>query len=253
MKGIYKIESPSGKVYIGQSIDIEKRRLQYSIIKNVERQPLIERSILKHGFNNHTFSVVHELPADVTKDVLTEYERIYMDQHRECGVGMLNIVAARGSIHGFKRPKEQLERFAAKMKGRISPRKGATHTPEAKEKIKAARRLQVMPKGYKRDRPVWNKGQKIGHKCSKPGGFKHSEETKEKLRQMVLGKKLSPETIAKRTATMQANLAVKPRKDWSEESKQRQSQRYAGKKLSIEHRLKIKEGLNKKKDHGISQ
>ena len=56
MIGIYKITSPTGKVYIGQSIEIEKRWMRYkNITKSVKKQPAIYNSLLKYGSENHIF------------------------------------------------------------------------------------------------------------------------------------------------------------------------------------------------------
>ena len=51
MIGIYKITSPSGKIYIGQSKDIEKRFKAYKNLK-CKGQPYIYRSLLKYGSGN---------------------------------------------------------------------------------------------------------------------------------------------------------------------------------------------------------
>jgi group I intron endonuclease len=59
MVGIYKIISPEGCVYIGQSIDIERRRKAYSKVKNYG-QPKLKRSFKKYGFKNHTFEIIEE-------------------------------------------------------------------------------------------------------------------------------------------------------------------------------------------------
>ena len=39
--GIYKITSPSNKIYIGQSLDIDRRFKTYKNINKVKRQPAI--------------------------------------------------------------------------------------------------------------------------------------------------------------------------------------------------------------------
>lgn len=46
--GIYKLTSPSGKCYIGQSVQLEIRHRRY---KNLEcdRQPKLYNAILKYG------------------------------------------------------------------------------------------------------------------------------------------------------------------------------------------------------------
>lgn len=58
--GIYKITSPSGKIYVGQSQDIERRfkdYFKYSMFKNQTR---LYNSIKKHGVSNHIFEVIEE-------------------------------------------------------------------------------------------------------------------------------------------------------------------------------------------------
>lgn len=74
MIGIYKIISPSKKIYVGQSIDIEKRFEYYKIL-NCKGQTILYNSFLKYGVNNHTFAVLCE--CDVSE--LNEKERFYQD------------------------------------------------------------------------------------------------------------------------------------------------------------------------------
>ncbi|HMS90793.1 MAG TPA: GIY-YIG nuclease family protein [Candidatus Absconditabacterales bacterium] len=55
--GIYKIISPSGKVYIGQSKNIEKRFCQYKRLQ-CKSQKALHNSLIKYGVENHIFEVV---------------------------------------------------------------------------------------------------------------------------------------------------------------------------------------------------
>ena len=55
--GIYKIISPSGKVYIGQSKNIEKRFCQYKRLQ-CKSQKVLYNSLIKYGIENHIFEVV---------------------------------------------------------------------------------------------------------------------------------------------------------------------------------------------------
>jgi group I intron endonuclease len=59
MIGIYKITNPSGKIYIGQSIDIVRRFGEY---KNMKFSPQIKlkNSIKKYGLENHKFEIIEE-------------------------------------------------------------------------------------------------------------------------------------------------------------------------------------------------
>ena len=57
--GIYKIISPSGKVYIGQSKNIEHRHNQYKLL-HCQQQPKLYNSLKKHGWDKHTVEILEE-------------------------------------------------------------------------------------------------------------------------------------------------------------------------------------------------
>lgn len=85
MIGIYKITSPSERIYIGQSTNIEKRKSNYEKLK-CKGQPLLYRSIAKYGFSAHIFEVVEEC---ATED-LNVRERHWQDLYNVIEVGGLN-------------------------------------------------------------------------------------------------------------------------------------------------------------------
>lgn len=60
MIGIYKITSPENKVYIGQSIDIERRFSEYKRLQKRSAGRKIISSLKKHGVINHKFEVIEE-------------------------------------------------------------------------------------------------------------------------------------------------------------------------------------------------
>ena len=86
--GIYKIVSPDGSVYIGQSVDIEKRFAQH------RRNRSKDYSKLKSSFNyygpyNHRFEILEECD---TKE-LNERERYWFNHYSETGCDMLNSIS----------------------------------------------------------------------------------------------------------------------------------------------------------------
>jgi hypothetical protein len=48
-------------------------------------------SLLKYGWDAHTFEIIHTLPNDVSQDVLNVYEELYFKKYVDCGFEMLNI------------------------------------------------------------------------------------------------------------------------------------------------------------------
>jgi group I intron endonuclease len=60
MIGIYKITSPSSKIYIGQSIDIERRFKNYKSLSQTKKQVMLHYSFKKYGINNHLFEIIEQ-------------------------------------------------------------------------------------------------------------------------------------------------------------------------------------------------
>ncbi len=159
MVGIYLITSPSNKKYIGQTTNFKKRINDYRNLPE-NRQPTVFNSFKKYGFDSHEIKIIHELPVDVSQDVLNVYEQYYLDTYREAGFKMMNIreAGSKGKLHQTSKDK-----IGAANKGRLV---GVKQTPEH---IKS--RLEVRMKGN----IIWK-------------GKKHKTETIEKMRLAKLGK-----------------------------------------------------------------
>jgi group I intron endonuclease len=110
MKGIYKIKSPNGKIYIGQTHNIDTRFKSYK--RGCPAQPKLNSSLLKYGFHNHSFSIIHELPNDIEQLILDNYEDIYLEQYKSLSFEVLNLrnAGSRG-LHSVETKN--------KMKGRV--------------------------------------------------------------------------------------------------------------------------------------
>ena len=57
--GIYKIISPSGKIYIGQSVNIKDRFRKYRTL-NCKQQIKLYNSLVKYGFDDHKCEIIEE-------------------------------------------------------------------------------------------------------------------------------------------------------------------------------------------------
>jgi group I intron endonuclease len=66
--GIYKITSPSGKIYIGQSQNILSNRLNHYINGNCSTQTKLYNSLQKYSFENHIFEIIEECSLEQLND-----------------------------------------------------------------------------------------------------------------------------------------------------------------------------------------
>lgn len=86
MVGIYKITSPSEKIYIGQSNKIERRKKDYLSINKIKCQIKLRNSIIKHGWENHKFEIIEECLSET----LNDRERFWQDFYDVLGEKGLN-------------------------------------------------------------------------------------------------------------------------------------------------------------------
>jgi hypothetical protein len=119
-----------------------------------------------------------------------ELEKIYIKQLRESGAELVNMTDGGEGTSGLTRgplTKERKKKISEANKGNTF-RRGSTHTPEAKEKMRTAHAGRVLTEKQKTAA--------VGNSYRK--GAKHTDEAKEKNRIAHLGIKQSAETIEKR-------------------------------------------------------
>ena len=90
MIGIYKITNPKGKIYIGQSVNIEKRWNRYKnlIPKDCIGQPLIYRSLIKYGVKNHIFEIIELCNKEELNKLESYYIVLYNSFNSKCGLNL---------------------------------------------------------------------------------------------------------------------------------------------------------------------
>lgn len=185
--GIYKITSPSNKVYIGQSWNLSNRYDDYRYQPD-KKQRKIYNSIKKYGFKEHKFEIIHELPVDVTQEVMDRYEVLYWQLYKDCGIEMMNIKEP------GKGGKHSLETISLiKEKKKLSNNAGKKiHSEEAKQKFRENMLDNTWAKGYKftEEQRKNSSLSKVGRimpiegvqkSADKRRGAKRSLETKQKM------------------------------------------------------------------------
>lgn len=169
---IYKITSPTGKVYIGQTWNFKRRMYEYKSL-NIKRQVYLYNSFIKYGFDSHKFDILYEFPIDISQDIIHKYEFLYWQQYKDCGFELLNI-----AIPGIGPGRTSAETIAKRSK----LLKGRKHSKEVIEKMKLAQ---------KNRKPISEEARKKMSDAHK--GKKQSKETIEKRFINRKGKSLSPE------------------------------------------------------------
>lgn len=197
MVGIYKITNPSGKIYIGQSINIQKRFLSYKY-KLACEQPKLNRSFIKYGLENHKFEIIHE--CEVYE--LNDKERYYQELYDCIGDNGLNLCYVKSSDKNGFHSEETKQKIS---KNNSRNKLGTKLTDEQKQHLRNINLGKKLSEETKKKISIANKGKTVFI----------SEETKEKLRIHNLGKKVSVETKLK-MSNSQRNI--------SKESKEKRKQ-----------------------------
>lgn len=97
--GIYKIESPKGNIYIGQSKNVKERLKRYKKLQCCKYQLLLYRSFLKYGVENHKFEIL--TLGNFTKKELNKLEKDYIKQYnsyRQDNIKGINLTTGGDSV-----------------------------------------------------------------------------------------------------------------------------------------------------------
>ena len=180
--GIYKITSPSGRVYIGQSWNIKKRWRDYST-KTTKGQVFLYHSFEKYGVANHLFEILRELPQDTTQEALDYHEIFYMNLYKEDGFQLLNC--REGGSHG-KLSEETKKKMSESLRGRATWNKGmrgvVKMSDEAKKKMSLSHKGKQYSLGTKRSKEA------IDATTIKNKGKKRTPEQRERISKSMMGK-----------------------------------------------------------------
>lgn len=188
MIGIYKITSPSGKIYIGQSVNIENRIRDYKTGLAC-KQPKLNRSFLKYGFEKHKIEIICECLIEE----LNEKERYYQDLFSCIGKSGLNCVLTKSTdrsgyiseetkikMSGKKRPDHVRLKISNSSKGR-------KHSPETLRILAECSRNMSAETRLKKSIAATGKiqSEETRRKISEAGkGRKHTDEAKLKISSM---------------------------------------------------------------------
>ena len=170
---IYKIESPSGRIYIGKTNDFKTRMRRYSS-SNCKAQKLVYASILKYGFKAHEVNIIDEFegsPSDVSSKEMF-WIRSFMSNNckyptqnglnlTDGGEGNTGYVPSEGTREKLRQAligkpsrnkgtvysEETRKKMSVSGKGTKNPKKGRKWTEEHRKMMMGCRKKRVYPKG----------------------------------------------------------------------------------------------------------
>jgi len=163
--GIYKITNPKGKIYIGQSVNIEKRFRKYKYLDEKNKQTKLYNSFKKYGMENHTFEIIEVCDISLLDEreiYWGEYYNVLLEEGLNCRLG-----------DGKGKLSEETKKKISKI------HKGREYSEEWKQKISSSKiGGNGYPKGIKRPKEFGEhlskvlKGiSKIPKGTPKPNGF----------------------------------------------------------------------------------
>lgn len=186
--GIYKITSPSNKIYIGQSVNIYKRWAKYRG-GNCKGQVKLYNSLCKYGHENHSFEII----CQCEEKELNNFEKYYIDLfqtfNNENGLNLRDGGGNRGSMSdetktkistsntGKKRSEESRIRIRNSIIGRVA-------SEETKRKRSEIMKTRVFTEEHRKRISDSKKGKTF------------SDEHRAALSKANSGKKQTPEHIA---------------------------------------------------------
>lgn len=142
MIGIYKITSPTNKVYIGQSIDIEKR-FKFYRLGHLKNQVVLKKSFDKHGFESHILEIIEECNIDL----LNERERYWQDFYDVLNGGLNCRLTGYSDKKGKLSYSHRLKISKSRM-GALNHMYGKKMSDEVRDKIsKSHKKNGLMKRG----------------------------------------------------------------------------------------------------------
>lgn len=170
--GIYKLTSPTGKIYIGQSIDIKRRFNEYKNNKGCSVSTRLYHSLKKYGFDNHTKEILIECDVTELNDKEIYYIEMYKSFNTENGMNL----HSGGNNHTIS--DETRIKLINSHLGQKAWNKGIPRTDEEKK----AHSLKMTGRNASDETKL---KMSIARK-----GKKHSEETIKKISELKMGNKV---------------------------------------------------------------
>ena len=191
MIGIYKITNPKGKIYIGQSINIEKRFRAY---KNTDckNQPKLYNSFIKYGVDKHKFEIIQLCNIEKLNELEKYYVDLFQTFNNSNGLNLRDGGGSKGITSNITKEKQRISATGKVMS------------------LDARKKMSEYRKGTKRTIESIKKG------IASNTGKKRTDETKIKMSNWIrtdeMRKKLSKSNLGKKMSKSACNKMSESRK-----------------------------------------
>jgi len=145
---IYKLTSPNGKTYIGQTVNKKQRKYHYNS-GDFKQQTKLWNSVSKYNWNPaETYEIIEECLCGVDKEILNKRETYWIDHYNSFKSGLNCNVGGDGNL-GNQHSAESKRKMSEAKIGVKHPdwrneqkreyTKGRKHTDEAKLRMSEAK------------------------------------------------------------------------------------------------------------------
>ena len=130
---IYKITSPSGRVYVGKTKRLKIRIWEYRW-RSKKRKSIIHDSIKGYGWEAHKLEVIEEVSDELLNERemfwIKELNTFYLDNEK----GMNMTKGGDGNVPSWKHNIERRKKQSKAFSGKNNPFYGKTHSEEYKKR-----------------------------------------------------------------------------------------------------------------------
>lgn len=155
---IYKITSPTHKLYVGKTYDLKKRIASHKCAPKQQKNLILHNSIRKYGWDAHSFEIIEEIPDEL----LNEREVFWITELKtycyENEGGMNMTKGGDGQRSTWMHKTELRKFFSDKFSGEGNPFYGKKHSEETKKFLSEFSKIRNKKNGTKVPKWGYDKG-----------------------------------------------------------------------------------------------
>lgn len=192
----------SGKVYIGQTVKTLEERKNEHFNSHLKGKSKFYKALKSYGFDNFDWEIIDTAK---TKTELNEREIQYISEYNSIDNGYNMVQGGTGGYNEYA-VKANRQKKGESLKDIVS---SEMYERAINGRKKGFRNGLINYTFDKIDKELQLKYAKMGSKARTMNGYKHSDETIEKIRQSQIGKVIPEETkklISKRTKEAMKNV-----------------------------------------------